>query len=183
MPDTQVLTDIAHNRLAQVSWVMPHKGASDHGGKVTGVPNSCGPAWVTAIVNAIGKSSYWNSTAIIISWDEWGGWFDHVVPPQYQNPVTKANEGLGYRTPLIIISPYAKQHYISHVQHETASALHFIEYTFLGNQTLDQDDARADYYKDIFNYSQQPTKFTNIPEPSDYQTCMSVQNPGPEIDY
>ena len=181
-PDTKVLTDIHNNDLAQVSWVMPHKGASDHGGQVA-PPNSCGPAWVTAIVNAIGESKYWDSTAIIISWDEWGGWFDHVVPPQYQNPVTKAYEGLGYRTPLIIISPYAKQKYISHVQHETASTLHFIEYTFLGNQTLGLDDARADYYKDVFNYSQQPTKFTKIPEPPDYQACMSVQDPGPEIDY
>ena len=78
-PDTQVLTDIANNDLAQVSWVMPHEGASDHGAEVAA--NSCGPAWVTAIVNAIGESQYWNSTAIIISWDEWGGWFDHVVPP------------------------------------------------------------------------------------------------------
>ncbi len=180
-PDTLVLTDIAHNNLAQVSWVMPHEGASDHPGAKAG---DCGPAWITAIVNAIGKSSYWNSTAIIISWDEWGGFFDHVVPPQYQNPVTGAYEGLGYRTPLIIISPYAKQHYISHSQHETASALHFIEKTFLGPTfTLGLDDKRADAYDDVFNYSQQPTKFTKIPEPSDYQTCMSVQSPGPEIDY
>lgn len=80
-PDTQVLTDIANKNLAQVSWVMPHEGASDHGGEKSG---PCGPAWVTAIVNAIGKSPYWNSTAIVISWDEWGGWFDHVVSPQIQ---------------------------------------------------------------------------------------------------
>jgi phospholipase C len=179
-PDTQVLTDIANNNLAQVSWVMPHEGASDHGGVKSG---ACGPAWVTAIVNAIGKSPYWGSTAIVISWDEWGGWFDHVVPPQYPNLETGAYEGLGYRTPLIIISAYAKQHYISHSEHETASALHFIERTFLGGQTLGLDDKRADYYQDVFNYSQQPTKFTKIPEPSDYQQCMSVQNPGPEIDY
>ena len=179
-PDTQVLTDIASNSLAQVSWVMPHEGASDHGGVKSG---PCGPAWVTAIVNAIGKSPYWNSTAIIISWDEWGGWFDHVVPPQYQNPTTHAYEGLGYRTPLIIVSPYAKQNYVSHAQHETASMLHFIEWLFLNNQTLGPDDARADYYQDVFNFSQQPTKFTKIPEPSDYQACMSVQNPGPEMDY
>lgn len=179
-PDTQVLTDIANKNLAQVSWVMPHEGASDHGGLKSG---PCGPSWVTAIVNAIGKSSYWNSTAIVISWDEWGGWFDHVVPPQYPNLETGAYEGLGYRTPLIIISPYAKTHYISHAQHETASALHFIEETFLGGKTLGLDDARADYYQDVFDFSQQPTKFTKIPEPADYAKCMSVQHYGPEIDY
>lgn len=179
-PDTQVLTDIAGNNLAQVSWVMPHEGASDHGGEKSG---ACGPAWVTAIVNAIGKSPYWNSTAIIISWDEWGGWFDHVVPPQYPNKKTHANEGLGYRTPLIIVSPYAKQHYISHAQHETASALRFIEKVFLNDKTFGLDDKRADGYDDVFDYSQQPTKFVNIPEPGNYQACMSVQNAGPEIDY
>src|SRR5581483_7698609 len=86
-PDWQVLSDIANNNLAQVSWVMPHGGASDHAGGGSG---NCGPAWITGIVNAIGKSQYWNSTAIIITWDEWGGWFDHVVPPQYANPKTGA---------------------------------------------------------------------------------------------
>lgn len=180
-PDNKVLEDISNKKLAQVTWVMPHEGASDHGGLYSG---PCGPAWVTAIVNAIGKSQYWKNSAIIISWDEWGGWFDHVVPPQYPNPQTNAYEGLGYRTPLIVISPYAKKHYISHAQHETASILHFIEETFLGsNFTVGPDDARADYFQDIFNYSQVPSKFTPIPEPSDYQTCMSVQSPGPEIDY
>ena len=179
-PDWQVLTDIADNNLAQVSWVMPHGGASDHAGGGSG---NCGPAWITAIVNAIGQSPYWNSTAIIITWDEWGGWFDHVVPPQYPNLQTGAYEGLGYRTPLIIVSPYAKTHYVSKSQHETASALHFIENTF-GLSSLGLDDARADYYQDAFNYSQQPTKFKKIAQPSNYQTCTSQQqNDAPEIDY
>ena len=117
-PDTQILNDIAAGTLAQVSWVMPHGGASDHAGNGSG---SGGPAWVASIVNAIGQSSYWNSTAIIITWDEWGGWFDHVVPPQFPDPVTGVYEGLGYRTPLIVVSPYAKNHYVSKTQHETAS--------------------------------------------------------------
>ena len=68
---------------------------------------------------------------------------------------------------------------IRQTAHETASILHFIEYTFLDNTTFGLDDERADYYEDVFNYSQKPTKFTKIPEPSDYQACMSVQNPGP----
>ncbi len=179
-PDWQVLTDIADNNLAQVSWIMPHGGASDHAGGGSG---NCGPAWITAIVNAIGQSQYWNSTAIVITWDEWGGWFDHVVPPQYPNPKTGAYEGLGYRTPLIIVSPYAKTHYVSKSQHETASALHFIEKMF-GLPSLNQDDARADAYNDVFNFSQEPTKFKKIAQPANYQTCMQQQqNAGPEIDY
>ncbi|MGA8532671.1 MAG: alkaline phosphatase family protein [Candidatus Tumulicola sp.] len=178
-PDMQVLTDIADANMAQVSWVMPHQGASDHPGGGSG---DCGPAWVTAIVNAIGQSQYWNSTAIVISWDEWGGWFDHVLPTQYPNLKTGTYEGLGYRTPLIVISPYAKTHYISKSQHETASSLHFIEKMF-GLPSLKLDDARADAYDDVFDFSQQPTKFKKIPQPANYQTCLSQQDAGPEIDY
>ena len=126
-PDWQVVNDVANGNLADVTWVMPHGGASDHAGGGSG---ACGPAWVTEVVNAVGQSQYWKSTAIIVTWDEWGGWFDHILPPQYPNPETKAYEGLGYRVPLIVISPYAKTHYVSKSQHETASALHFIEKMF-----------------------------------------------------
>jgi len=180
-PDTRVLTDIANASLAQVSWVMPHGGASDHPGSGSG---NCGPAWITAIVNAIGKSSYWDSTAIIITWDEWGGWFDHVVPPLESDPVTGAYEGLGYRTPLIIISPYAKTHYVSKAVHETASSLRFIENVFGLGQLPPGNlaDARADGYDDVF-VSQSPTKFKPIPEPSNYQYCLSQRNAPPDRDY
>jgi phospholipase C len=179
-PDWQVLTDISGGNLAHVSWVMPHGGASDHPGSGSG---DCGPAWITGIVNAIGKSQYWKSTAIIITWDEWGGWFDHEVPPQIKNK-SHVYEGLGYRVPLIIVSPYAKNRYISKSQHETASALHFIEKVFnLGN--LGQADVRADAYDDIFDFSKQPTTFKPIPKPSNYASCMtpSKQNSQPEMDY
>ena len=185
-PDSHVITDIANGNLPQVSWVMPHKGASDHAGGGSG---ACGPAWVTEVVNAIGQSQYWKSTAIIITWDEWGGWFDHMVPPQYPNPQTNALEGLGYRVPLIVVSPYAKKHYVSKSQHETASALHFIEKTFglpyIGqgsHQTY--DDQRADAYADVFQYSQRPSAFKPIPKPANYQYCLAQQqNAPPEKDY
>ena len=94
---------------------MPYGSASDHAGGGSG---NKGPAWVASIVNAIGQSSYWNNTAIVISWDEWGGWYDHVVPPLYADPGTGAYEGLGYRTPLIVVSPYARNHYVSKTQHD-----------------------------------------------------------------
>lgn len=180
-PDTQVLDDIASGQLRQVSWVMPHKGASDHAGNGSG---NCGPAWITSIVNAIGQSPYWNSTAIIITWDEWGGWFDHVVPPQYADPVTQAYEGLGYRTPLIIVSPYAKNHYVSHAQHETASSLHFIEKMFgLSQLPNNVADSRADAYDDVFDFSKPPSSFVPIPEPPNYHSCTSQQHLGPDVDY
>ncbi len=163
-PDTKVLKDIANGDLQQVSWVMPHGGASDHAGGGSG---PCGPNWVASIVNAIGQSPYWNSTAVIIMWDEWGGWYDHVVPPQYKDPRTGAYEGLGYRVPLIVVSPYAKQHYISHKQHEVASTLRYIEETFnlpfLGKGSgYKYADRRADGFDDVFDYTQQPTPFKTI---------------------
>ncbi|MGA8535176.1 MAG: alkaline phosphatase family protein [Candidatus Tumulicola sp.] len=166
-PDTKVLNDIANGDLQQVSWVMPHKGASDHAGGGSG---DCGPNWVASIVNAIGQSQYWNNTAVIIMWDEWGGWYDHVVPPQYPDPRTGAYEGLGYRVPLIVVSPFAKPGYVSHQQHEVASTLHFIEQTF-GLQSLcypncskqnSYADQRADALDDVFDYTQQPITFKKI---------------------
>jgi phospholipase C len=74
-----ILTDIANHQLPTVSWVIPAGKNSDHAGSATTVG---GPSWVAAIVNAIGNSSYWSNTAIIVTWDDWGGWYDHVPPPQ-----------------------------------------------------------------------------------------------------
>jgi phospholipase C len=157
-PETQILSDIADGALPQVAWVTPSYPNSDHGGS----RSLTGPAWVASIVNAIGESRYWNDTAIIIFWDDWGGWYDHVAPPQYPNPATGAYEGLGFRVPLIVVSPYAKRGYISHVQHEIASSLHFIEDVF-ELPSLGEADARADALSDMFDFSQPPAKFTPIP--------------------
>jgi phospholipase C len=76
-PETRVLTDIANGDLAQVTWIVPAFNNSDH----PGAPAQ-GPDWVGDIVNAIGASKYWNSTTIFIAWDDWGGFYDHVPPPQ-----------------------------------------------------------------------------------------------------
>jgi phospholipase C len=164
-PDTTIFSDISNGTLAQVSWVMPSGDNSDHPGPQSG---DKGPDWVASIVNAIGQSQYWNSSAIIVMWDDWGGWYDHVHPPQYADPQTKAREGLGFRVPLIIVSPYAKAGYVSHNQHEVASTLHFIEQTFglpfLGSgsgQTF--ADQRADAFDDMFNFTQAPIVFQPIP--------------------
>ena len=73
------------------------------------------------MVNAVGESKFWNSTAIFVLWDDWGGLYDHVPPPYLDY------DGLGFRVPLIVISPYAKQDYVSHVHYETASVLRFAE--------------------------------------------------------
>lgn len=163
-PDTQILDDITNGQLPQVSWVTPTGSKSDHGGKDSG---DGGPDWVASIVNAVGQSQYWNSTAIFVLWDEWGGWYDHVKPHQYPDPVTGAYEGLDFRVPVLAVSPYVKAGYISHSQHEIASTLHFIENVFVPGQTLGLADARADAFDDMFNFSQKPLKFRVIPSKRD----------------
>ena len=75
---TQILTDIAAQHLPQVSWVIPNGLESDHAAYNDG----SGPSWVAQVVNAIGNSPYWPNTTILITWDDWGGWYDHVPPPQ-----------------------------------------------------------------------------------------------------
>jgi phospholipase C len=150
-PSANVLSDIQTGKLAQVSWVMPTAAASDHSRSTDG----SGPAWVASVVNAIGTSKYWNDTAIFITWDDWGGWYDHVAPPQYN-----AYE-LGFRVPLIVVSPYARSGYVSHVRHEFGSILKFTEGTFaLGS--LGYTDARADDLSDCFDFTQAPTGFRTI---------------------
>jgi phospholipase C len=165
-PDKQVLNDIANGNLAQVSWVMPSGKISDHPGPQSG---SGGPDWVASIVNTVGESQYWNSTAIVIMWDEWGGYYDPVHPPQYADPQTHAREGLGFRVPLIVVSPYAKAGYISHTQHEIAGTLRLIEETFnlprIGACTSSDNtfaDCRADGFDDMFDFTQKPIPFVPI---------------------
>jgi phospholipase C len=151
-PPSQVLTDIASGDLASVVWVTPTGLASDH----ALATNGSGPSWVASIVNAIGESKYWSSTAIFVTWDDWGGWYDHVTPPIYNS------YELGFRVPLIVISPYAKNHYVSHVQHEFGSILKFTEKIF-ALPSMHTTDVRADDLFDCFDFGKPPTKFKRIP--------------------
>ncbi len=150
-PPSQFLRDLRAGQLASVTWITPTAAASDHAGYTDGT----GPDWVASIVNTIGRSSFWNTTAIFIVWDDWGGWYDHVAPPQ-----RNAYE-LGFRVPLIVISPYSRHGYISHVQHEFGSILRFTEES-LGLPTLNSTDALADDLSDCFDFSQSPQPFAAI---------------------
>jgi phospholipase C len=153
-PETKFLTDIVGGTLQQVTWIVPSGPDSDHAGAGGGN----GPSWVTALVNAIGTSQYWNDTAIFITWDDWGGWFDHVAPKRLDDM------GLGYRVPLVVISPYARLAYVSHTPHESASLMKFVEEDF-GLSQLGQVDGRADDLSDCFDFSQPPTPFTTFQAP------------------
>jgi phospholipase C len=173
-PPSQVLNDIDAGNLANVVWVTPTPAESDH----AGITDGTGPSWVASIVNKIGKSQYWNSTAIFITWDDWGGWYDPVVPPVYNS------YELGFRVPLIVVSPYANQHYISPVQHEFGSILKFTEEQFnLGS--LGTTDVRADDLSDCFNFSKAPSKFKLIPAPlhADYFLKQPVSDKNPDDDF
>ncbi len=156
-PSTTVLTDIAQGRLADLSWIMPGDTWSDHAGKHG---TAKGPSWVAAIVNAIGQSAYWKDTAIFVTWDDWGGWYDHVAPP-----IDNYYE-LGLRVPLIVIAPYARRGYVSKKQHEFASILAFTEETFgIPKGSLHGSDERADDLTDAFDFTQKARAFKRIDAP------------------
>lgn len=151
VPPSEVLKHINNRHLASVVYVTPTAAASDHPGRTDG----SGPSWVASVVNAIGESPYWHNTAIIVTWDDWGGWYDHVKPS------VRDSYELGFRVPMIVISPYAKRGYVSHVPYEFGSILKFIEETFaLGS--LGTTDAAANDLSDCFDFSAAPKAFEPI---------------------
>ena len=149
-PPSQFLTDVAAGKLSTVTWVTPTYKNSDHALS----RSTTGPQWVASVVNAVGESSFWNSTVVFVVWDDWGGWYDHVPP------ITLDYDGLGFRVPMMVISPYAKQNYVSHVQYEFGSVLRFVEDTY-GLAQLSASDKRAtDPSADTLNLSGSPRAFT-----------------------
>ncbi len=147
-----VIDDAEAGKLAGVSWVIPGYYNSDH----PGVGSDTGPSWVASIVNAVGEGPDWKTTAIIVLWDDWGGWYDNVRPPQ------QYYFGLGMRVGCIIISPYAKKGYVDHTQYEFGSILKTIEQIF-GLKSIGTTDARSHDMFGAFDFTQKPRKFNKIP--------------------
>ena len=178
IPEWQVLEDIANGQLQQVSWVIPDGAHSDHAAS----NNGSGPSWVASIVNAIGNSPYWANTAIIITWDDWGGWYDHVAPKVINDGVSWGSGYVyGFRVPLIVVSPYAKAAYISHTTHDFGSILKFIETAF-NLPSLGYADAPADDLSDCFNLTQSPITFQKIPAPLDAAHFINDKSPPTDPD-
>jgi phospholipase C len=173
-PPSQVLTDIAEGNLADVAWVTPSAAASDH----SGLTDGSGPSWVASVVNAIGTSKYWDNTAIFLTWDDWGGWYDHVKPPQYNS------YELGFRVPLVVISAYTPEGYVSRRQHEFGSILKFTEKA-LGLGSLGTTDVRSDDLADCFKFLMPPRIFTKIqaPLPPSYFLHQPISNQEPDDDF
>jgi phospholipase C len=132
--------------LPAVSWVEPDFKHSEHPGALV----SAGQAWVTHVIDTIMRGPEWSSTAIFLAWDDWGGFYDHVVPPKVDV------NGYGLRVPALVISPWAKRGYIDHQTLSFDAYLKFIENDFLGGARLDpKTDGRPD---------RRPTVRENVPQ-------------------
>jgi phospholipase C len=152
-PETRVFTDIWRDSLPSVSWIVPDSQNSDHPGNTS----DTGPSWVAQVVNAIGRTPAWKTTAIVILWDDWGGWYDHVAPPGQHR-----YGGLGFRVPMIVVSPYSKAGYVSHNQYEFGSTVRFIEDNWELPRLGTTDRRAADFVGDFFDFTQPPRKFVPI---------------------
>jgi phospholipase C len=153
--------------LPAVSWVVPSGQVSEH----PPAPVSYGQSYVTSLVNAVMHSPEWNSTAILLGWDDWGGFYDHVAPPSVDE------NGYGLRVPAMVISPYAKRGYVDHQTLSFDAYDKFIEDDFLGGQRLDpRTDGRPDPRPDVrenvqvlgdltsdFDFAQQPRSPVVLP--------------------
>jgi phospholipase C len=178
IPQSRALVDIANGQLAQVTWIIPSGQTSDHAVSNDG----SGPSWVAAIVNGIGTSPYWANTAIIITWDDWGGWYDHVSPKVIKDGASWGSGYVyGFRVPLIVVSPYAKAAYISHTAHDFGSILKFIETTF-SLPSLGYADTPADDLSDCFNLTHTPITFHAIPATLDAAHFINDKRPPTDPD-
>ena len=142
----RVIEHIEEGKLKEATWIVPPPGTNEH----PGGPSVCvGENWTVRHINAIMNSKYWKNTAIFITWDDFGGFYDHVPPPQYDHM------GLGPRVPMLIISPWAKQGYVDSTEYEFSSVLKFME-TIFGLDCMTERDCNASNMFNAFDFSQKP---------------------------
>jgi phospholipase C len=184
---TQVLTDIKNCNLAGVSWINPGGKYSDHPSSNTGG----GPAWVASIVNAIGnhpkcKSDnevYWDNTAILITWDDWGGWYDHEPPTILAG--AQGDYQYGFRVPFIVVSAYTPVQYVDNTRMDFGTVLRFIEKNFgIAEGALNFADARSTTdLSEFFNLTQVPRVFQTIPAKLDADYFINLNDHTDGDDY
>jgi phospholipase C len=144
-PGAQFLTDAESGQLPAMIWLFAPGAINEHPPE-----NSCaGENWTVQVLNAVMQGPVWNSTVVFITWDDFGGLYDHVPPPQLDQ------FGLGPRVPLLIISPFSKPGYISHTLYEHSSILKFVE-TRYGLPPLTARDSAASNMLDSFDFTQSP---------------------------
>ncbi|MDQ6773508.1 MAG: hypothetical protein M3024_11040 [Candidatus Dormibacteraeota bacterium] len=161
LPSAQFATDAAAGRLATVSWLYAPAGLDEHAPdtaaqRAAGHGNvTKGSEWVRAQVAAVVAGGLWNSTAIFVTWDDWGGWADHVVPPELERWTDGTQFRLGSRVGCLVLSAYAKVGHLSSVQTSHVSLVAFCEEQF-GLPHLNAVDAAADPMSDCFDFTQPP---------------------------
>jgi phospholipase C len=175
------LKDIAACKLPNVVWITPDGRNSDHAGSVN---TKGGPSWVASIVNSIGRATtcddgagYWSDTAIVVTWDDWGGWYDHVAPPILRG--SAGDYQYGFRVPLLVISAYTPRATVSNETHDFGSMLRFVEGVFnIREGSLGYADARATNDLDIFfDFKKTPRSFQAIPAPLDANFFINDTRP------
>ena len=176
-----VLRGIAACKLANVSWVTPNGGSSDHPGSAS---STGGPSWVASVVNAVGNAAscdggagYWSDTAILITWDDWGGWYDHEPPTILPAPF--GDYQYGFRVPLVVVSAYTPAAYSNNERLDFGSMLRFIEGVFnIPEGALAFADARATSdLSQFFNFTALPRSFQPIPAPLDGAFFINDKRP------
>jgi phospholipase C len=155
-PVDTLIPDIQDGRLPPVTWVTPRFALSEHPDY-----NLChGENWSTQVVDAIMRSPMWKDTAIFLTWDDWGGFYDHVAPPQVDG------FGLGMRAPLLLLSPYAKPGFVDHRTAEFSSVLRFIEHNWGLPQLTARDRSTTDLHE-AFDFSGRPRPPDPLPQRTD----------------
>ena len=160
-PWQQFATDAAAGNLPNVSWLYADQELSEHPAdtaaeKRAGAGNvTRGMQWTVQQVDALMKSSLWPQSAVFVTWDDWGGWWDHVTPPELEQWTDGTQFRLGGRVGCLAISPYAKKGFVSHAQHSHVSLVKFCETTF-GLPPLNTRTQAADAMDDCFDFSQKP---------------------------
>jgi phospholipase C len=150
---SELLLALRTSRLPSVAFVKPHWKDNAHAASST---VGAGDRWIGEVVRAIMASPYWPRVAIVITYDEGGGWFDHVRPPAVDR------FGFGTRVPTLIVSPYAKRGYVGHGAYDFASILRLIEWRF-GLEPLTDRDRRAAAFREAFDFSQAPRPPIRLP--------------------
>ncbi len=172
-------------KFPDVAWVVPDIRDSDHAESPPYNSNT-GPSWVASIVNTIhNNANLWSTTAIVVVWDDYGGWSDLAVPPQSPRFGGKFAQGdfrgLGIRVPCLIISPYTygRQPHVVHTQYEFGSILKFVEEVFnlptLGTLAAGYTDGRANSIADAFNFHLDPHRGEDISAPYQSSFFLSAQ--------
>ncbi len=150
--------DLKHGTLPEVSWLVPADQDSEHPPEPA-APVAQGMWYVTRLINALMRSRYWNDSVVFLTWDDYGGFYDHEPPPQVDA------FGYGPRVPTIVISPFARPGHISHYTYDFTSILKFIEERF-DLPSLTWRDKHADDMRDCFDFEQNPNLPLVIPVPS-----------------